>query len=342
MTPADTIERAKPATREDGLSDRLKSLRQQADAAPASIPGQAQPQSPQSTATVTGTFDQAPSGGSAHEHDGTDDLLDTDEQTLEELLADLHSDEQWLEEIADEVSRGKEDEHQRVTALLEELGAAAAHEPESTRSGHDEDQTGDGDFEDDSDGEVMKRDISDVLAQAADEAEWEKTNAPESRPEATESSVSSKGNQHKLDLDPFNLPTVPTELQDQPDLPEASGKDADFEADITNRMAALSGLGNGGRTLPSAPTSQVDELGLPVAPTFAPEDRPVPGLIKRHGYTDEDSKTWCTVCLEDGAIRCLGCDDDVYCARCWKEMHVGPSAGYEERGHRWEKFVKGR
>ncbi|KAJ2992984.1 hypothetical protein NUW58_g1984 [Xylaria curta] len=58
--------------------------------------------------------------------------------------------------------------------------------------------------------------------------------------------------------------------------------------------------------------------------------------------SDEDQRTWCVVCLEDGTVHCLGCDagDDVYCARCWKEMHVGPRAGYDERGHSWETLAR--
>lgn len=350
MSTAAVIEPAKAASREDGLSDRLKSLREQADAAPPSTtPGQAQPPSiPTDAGADIGTPQQATTGGtssrsdSAPGHGSIDDLLDTDDQTLEELLADLRSDEQWLEEIAEEVNQSKQDEHQRVTALLEELGTASLQEPESNASAHDGEGTHEDHSEDDSDREEMTRDIDDVLAQAMDEVDWERTNAPETRAEAAKSSQPPNNDQKKTNSDPFDLPTVPTELQEQPDLPEPFENDAEFEADITSRMAKLGGLGGDSRTLPSAPTSQVDELGLPIAPTFAPEDRPVPGVIKRHGYTDEDSKTWCTVCLEDGAIRCLGCDDDIYCARCWREMHVSPSAGYEERGHQWEKFVKGR
>ncbi|KAK6219419.1 hypothetical protein LQW54_002151 [Pestalotiopsis sp. IQ-011] len=350
LSTAAVMEPAKAASREDGLSDRLKSLREQADATPPpTTSGQAQPRSiPTDAGTDIGTSQQATPEGtssqsdSAPEHDSIDDLLETDDQTLEELLADLRSDEQWLEEIAEEVNQSKQDEHQRVTALLEELGTAALHEPESKTSAHNEEGTHEDHSEDDSDREEMTRDIDDVLAQAMDEVDWERTNAPETKAEATKSSQPPSDDQKKRNSDPFNLPTVPTELQEQPDLPEPSENDAEFEADITSRMAKLGGLGGDSRTLPSAPTSQVDELGLPIAPTFAPEDRPVPGVIKRHGYTDEDSKTWCTVCLEDGAIRCLGCDDDIYCARCWREMHVGPSAGYEERGHQWEKFVKSR
>lgn len=144
----------------------------------------------------------------------------------------------------------------------------------------------------------------------------------------------------------LSLPTVPTDLVDPAPTSGAtvpsSGADP-FSASIEARLAALKGA--------SAPIIHTDSLGLPSAPTFRPEDnRPAARLGRagtgggRAGYTDADQKTWCIVCLEDGTIRCLGCADDgsgqgdVYCARCWKEMHVGPAAGYDERGHAWERF----
>lgn len=125
----------------------------------------------------------------------------------------------------------------------------------------------------------------------------------------------------------FTLPTVPSILQDP--VPPSKAGDP-FESSIAARLAALKGPGH-------KPIS-TDDFGLPAAPTFQPEDRPVPGVAKKLGYTDSDMKTWCIVCLEDATVRCLGCEGDVYCARCWRDMHVGPSAGYDERGHQWEKF----
>lgn len=129
----------------------------------------------------------------------------------------------------------------------------------------------------------------------------------------------------------LSLPQVPTALRDP--VPPSSQQDQDpFESSIANRLAALRGPGH----TPLA----TDAFGLPSAPTSQPEDVKGGLLRPRSGYTDADQKTWCCVCLDDGTIRCLDCEDggEVYCARCWREMHIGPAAGYDERGHQWEKF----
>lgn len=230
--------------------------------------------------------------------------------------------------------------------------------------------------DDDSEGEVMSHEVENVISRAIDELKLDGTRGGDSEAGDGRGAAGSGGDDHELALPTvprdvaeskegttspkpqsggnsnnddgetgLSLPTVPTALVDPAPTSgqvPSSGSDP-FESSIEARLAALKGAG--------APIIRTDELGLPSAPTFRPEDnRPEPRLGRgsgpnsRAGYTDADQKTWCIVCLEDGTIRCLGCAEDgsgvgdVYCARCWKEMHVGPSAGYDERGHAWEKF----
>lgn len=194
-----------------------------------------------------------------------------------------------------------------------------------------------------SEDEETRREVEDTISQAREEAELAKgaeggRGSPEPDWVAISADAAKAGpdgedkpaNVNEAD---FSLPSVPSALVDpEPSVDDEPDEPGDFENDIAARMAALRGLGF------KSTAGAGDSFGLPSAPTFQPEDRPVPGVAKKVGYTDDDQKTWCIVCLEDGTIRCIGCDDDVYCARCWKDMHVGPAAGYEERGHKWVKF----
>ncbi|KAI0870312.1 hypothetical protein GGS24DRAFT_112181 [Hypoxylon argillaceum] len=348
--PVSTIERAKSPSREDALTARLKSLRNQAttDQGHGDVGESTQTHSSEEPEALTKSklgIQQAPT--SIQVADDVDPHLYTDDQTLEELLEDLRSDETWLDEVAAE-----EEEHQRVNELLAELSKSSGVNTKPNNPGTNQDISpgaSEASSDDESEDEIMSTEADYVLAKAVDEAEWEKVNktpSPSLQPIPTPLENANQSSQDSAsqtpDDSPFNLPTVPSKLQDQLEPPTSSGQtqsDVDFAASIASRMAALKL--SGPRELPSAPTDPVDSLGLPQAPTFTPADRPVPGLAKRTGLTDEDQKTWCVVCLGDGTVRCLDCEagDDVYCARCWKEMHVGPQAGYDERGHSWEKFV---
>ncbi|KAI0402864.1 hypothetical protein F4802DRAFT_599674 [Xylaria palmicola] len=389
--PASTIERAGSPSREDALTARLKSLRNQgpggsADStttthrdrgagaptqwSPDSIRGDARSSS-SSTREESGVQQGTPASVRVA---GDVDPLYTDDQTLEELLEDLRSDDAWLDElVADE--EAEEEEHGRVTALLIELskspsGVAGPDRPDDIdgdSSGEEESEDSSSDDGSGGGGDVAGEAADAAVARAVDEVAWEAANktqspAPPSQqiptpPEDTEEEQSDRDGPAQIpDGDLFHLPAVPSRLQEQADptttttSPAHTQADADtdtdtaFAASIAARMAALA-LSGLRELLPPTPTgAAADALGLPQAPSFAPADRPVPvpGIAGREDDSeDHQKKTWCVVCLEDGAVRCRGCDpgDDVYCARCWKAMHVGPRAGYDERGHAWEAFA---
>ncbi|OCL15153.1 hypothetical protein AOQ84DRAFT_121172 [Glonium stellatum] len=89
-------------------------------------------------------------------------------------------------------------------------------------------------------------------------------------------------------------------------------------------------------------TARLNALSLPSAPSFSPSKKPIKvtkAKAKTH-FTDEEIDSWCIICNDDAAVKCIGCDGDLYCRQCWQEGHIGESAGFEERKHRWVKYEK--
>lgn len=113
----------------------------------------------------------------------------------------------------------------------------------------------------------------------------------------------------------------------------------DSESDISARLAALSSLNDPPTTLPATLSfPPLNSLGLPSVPPHLPSHSAAtssaPKLI-------ED---WCVICQDDATIYCHGCADEagpgLYCALCWKEGHMGPEAGPEEKRHEWSKYMR--
>ncbi|KAH7182463.1 uncharacterized protein B0J16DRAFT_373089 [Fusarium flagelliforme] len=237
---------------------------------------------------------------------------DTPKPSIEEDDESMfQTDDQTLEEllgdIAPEDTFSTEPDDAEVKALLEQLADAIPKDEDETK-----------DDSDDSDGEKMGKDVDEVIARFRDEAEVEAALAKTKSPE--ESDEGEETNTKEGDV---TLPEVPSDLTDIPSSARAGSADID---DITARLAAL-----------RAPSP---DLSLPSVPTSKPSGKPVNRLTTKTNYTDDDVESWCTVCLEDATLRCPGCDDDVYCTRCWYEMHRGPQAGFDERSHKAVQFTK--
>jgi hypothetical protein len=141
---------------------------------------------------------------------------------------------------------------------------------------------------------------------------------------------------------PDKLPSPPSKLP-SPTTSADPNADPDtlFAASIAARMAALrtpSPLApSHAPDLPSAPAT--DALGLPSAPTTLPSSSPRP-------LPPPEPSSSCVICYDDATILCQGCEenfgdaeDALYCARCWKEGHLGPDAR-EERRHEWVRFKR--
>lgn len=219
----------------------------------------------------------------------------------------------------------------QVRALLEELADSIPKDDENENKESAEDEkTGDSD---DSEGEGMSSKVKDVIARFRDEIDLEKAlgkdipiKSIEPEDDEDDAQNGQETNSKESDLD---IPDVPTTTSGPP---RQASKDLD---NLTARMAALR----------AASTKPDDDDGdaasfMPDIPPLDSSGKPINRLTSKTGYTDDDVDSWCTVCLEDATLRCLGCDDDVYCTRCWREMHIGPSAGFDERSHKAVQFTK--
>lgn len=347
VTNAETYDRPKPIfenptqpTPEVDLSARLRSLRN-GSLSPSPSPAVRTPQSA-SRATSVPTA----SLGVGDEDDPLRGDGNLSDKTLDELLADLGPDYQW---------KLDPDDPDDIQKLLQEArealprdGAEPSPEAASGQGGRDktkgksrggkeyltrdldmlvfalDDEDGKAETAKHSNLEDESRESQDIVARILDEVNLERQNEP---PEEEESHrrQSEEGDEEEL-----SLPSAPSQLPELPPTePAPSKRSLDFESDIAARMAALKGLGN----------SATNELGLPSAPTFKPIDKAGKGVIKKK-FMDEEIESWCIICQDDATVKCLGCGGDLYCASCWKEGHMGPEVGWEERRHKWTKFRK--
>jgi hypothetical protein len=319
---------ANPLTPESDLSARLRSLRNGSS-------------SPSPTPKLIAPVEPSPYPAAPADHrDPLRNPTDPGDKTLDELLADLGPEDQWTLNPDDPGDIKKlMDEARKALPSSEPLSAplSRATQEESKLEGKKPDQgylTTDLDMsvfalddEDDMEkGQESRlkdesREAQDIVARLLDEINLERANEPkDSGPVLDE-----PGKEGEEEFS-FSLPSAPSKLPDPPAGAESSKKSLDFESDIAARMAALKGL------------ESTNELGLPSAPTFKPLDKPVKGVMKK--YTDEEVESWCIICQDDATVKCLGCDGDLYCASCWKEGHMGPDVGWEERRHKWTKHKK--
>ena len=315
--PSIDVEINKPVSVEDKLSARLKELRSGSSL----------------TSTVRSSeSDSRTAAPSQHTklaklaHSETDVLRDwqrggNDEEDLNELLAELGPSNQWEFE-ADDVKAAE--------SLLTEARAALP-QPDST-GGESEPGTKAGDIEASVDDDINVDESQDhraadenieeeaddyvqrVLAELEYDAKHGIIDADEEEPAAADTQIA--------DLD---LPSTPLGLTKNSDESEPpTYEDSELEA-------RFSQLGLGLPATPSTAPSMKTNAGVSTSKDAKPKSN-------MSNYTAEEIDSWCCICNEDGEVRCLGCDNDIYCQQCWYEGHDnGPG---QERGHKAVQFVR--
>jgi hypothetical protein len=176
---------------------------------------------------------------------------------------------------------------------------------------------------------IDEQEADDYIAKVLAELELEKN---ESKPERTSNGDGSGDEEENTSMSEPKRAPVPEDdpIFDLPNAPTAQLVTPPSPSDF-----------NAATTVDDALTARMNALSLPSAPSFVPAKKPIKVSKNKSNlpkYTDEEIDSWCIICNEDATVRCLGCDGDLYCKTCWKEGHIGPEAGYEEKKHKWTKY----
>jgi len=252
------------------------------------------------------------------EPDDEHDFNEEDEQTLEELLKNVGPQEQWNID-----GRDQQDIKSLVRDVRKVLPDVAPQTPthqksssgraKDSREEHVEDDEHSEDPDANLDDEADEY-LAQVLAQVEHDKKYDHEDTDdEGDPKEDEEPARMQGSRTTLSKPASNTLDMPSAPTDLPQTTEDEHTSAD--ATVSARLASLS---------------------LPSAPSFAPSQKPVEATkAKAPQFTDEEMDSWCIICNDDAAVKCIGCDGDLYCKVCWFEGHRGEGAGFEERGHQW-------
>ncbi|KAI7280250.1 hypothetical protein KC345_g4877 [Hortaea werneckii] len=304
---------------EDRLSDRLKALRagdQKSSPTPESVKLETDNAlTAQVREEVATEADPIRDWQSSGDH----------EQSLDDLIAEIGSDDQW---------KADPDDPKHIASLLREAREALPpHDepgsPQGRQQSKDDWQNTTADeLRDDGDPQSRKteaqrdeEEADDYVQRVLAELDVERKYGPEEGNESDENPREDheSASRHDLPSTPSNLPT-----SDSASRPP-SYEDSELEARFSNL----------GLDLPSTPSAPPSTRLKPKVTANLSGSKAKSNLPK---YTDEDIESWCCICNEDGEVRCLGCDGDIYCQTCWREGH-GNGPG-QERGHRAEQYSR--
>lgn len=260
--------------------------------------------------------------------ESADAVLETEDALLQELLEGV--DDGFLEQTTAYQPRQKDDK-----IISTPLPVSTAHSYMSAAGPTDRPVGGESRHDSEGDSQQAARKQAEMAAIINGKAE-------------AELDVPSQMGSRDCEPDPpLHLPSVPADLAPaaSPKMPTTTATSAAGCAtleDLTARMAALrSSISGSGAP---ADDEEVASLSLPSVPDARPSRGAGGGILdaaaSAGSETNEDIDSWCIVCLDDATLTCLGCDEDGYCTRCWRDMHLGPSAAFDQGTHKAIQFTK--
>jgi hypothetical protein len=309
--PSVDVETSKPLSKEDKLAERLKGLR--SGNIESSAPRE--PEKGTANTLVAQVQDEIRAEGDPITNWQASEY---DDKALDDLLADLGPDDQWkldpddpknIENLLKEAKDALPPPHGPEVAGPDEM----SRDQKLTKSATDlfDGEEDSRKTKDQKDEEAAEDYVKRILAELEIEAKYDipdDENAERDEPQWISA--------NDLPSTPSNLPQTSISV-DPP-----SYEDSELEARFSNLGLDLPSTPN---TTPSAKAKATHKANV----AKLNNSKKASNLPK---YTDEDIDSWCCICNEDGEVRCLGCDGDIYCNNCWHEGH-GDGPG-QERGHR--------
>ena len=268
------------------------------------------------------------SGHSSTIPSGFEEANDEDEKTIDELLNDLGPDDQWT------LDPDKPNDISRLTQEAKDLLSESHKQEESTlRRGTTESTENQelGESRSSRRGSPSRRNVERDGEQEESKSDGGGNRKNDGDDDGNDDEEeAARVLQQILDeasIDRLKTPSPKTshEPSEDTNLALDAGRSQDFPSTPTSK--------------PLEPDSNSDlPFFLPSVPVTKPSSKAV--KPKGQQFTDEEIDSWCIICNEDAKVRCIGCDGDLYCSKCWREGHVGPDVGLEERSHRWVTYRK--
>ena len=264
-----------------------------------------------------------------------------EDQTLEELLAELGPEDQW--EL-------NPDDPRDIQSLLDEAKASLGNDIRK--------DTMEETAEDDEDARAGPQAAQDLSKAVEEETETTLAGAKDLQAETSENLSDAGHEPNQEDTEDKEADAALQRILDEiasENEPTDQNLDDTEQEDTTTPVHRTTIQRNQTKKtpdliLPSTPdtipiprqpinkSAQPPALELPSVPTTITSKKPTKSNLPT--YTNEEIEAWCVICNDDATVHCKGCDGDLYCGKCWREGHTGDDVGVEERGHRWVKYVK--